>query len=118
MFFAFRFAASVRAFVTRVRQKVRISVFHALRVLNRAAGWGRSVARTAVSSWVHSVSKSALVRVASSWMTISLIAQTTASSTLAVRIWSSLERYRGGGSTGGPAAANAAWAHCTTGAGC
>ncbi len=32
MFFAFSFAASVRGFVTLVRQKVRISAFHAFRV--------------------------------------------------------------------------------------
>jgi len=86
MFFAFRFAASVRAFVTLVRQKVRISGFHARRVLNRAAGSGRSLARTPVSSLAHSASKPARVRVASSWTVISLIAQTTASSTSAVRI--------------------------------
>ncbi len=38
MFFALRFAASVRALVTRVRQNARISAFHAVRVRSSAAG--------------------------------------------------------------------------------
>lgn len=89
---ALRFAASVRALVIRVRQSARISAFQAVRVRSSAAGSGGVAARTAVASRALWASKASGVVVASSWTTVSLTAQTTASSRSLARIWSSRDR--------------------------
>src|SRR5690625_4587676 len=75
---AVRFAASVRAFVVRVRQKVSNSRRQADRVLNSRRGSSSLVARTAFSSSVQARWKAAVSRVAINWRTCSSMPQATA----------------------------------------